>query len=614
MDAAQGVLGQVGRCNAKDIPLPDNTRTAADVCQSISTLLVTIHKICTADQLRPNQESNHVPKTQQSISTICQATTNLSKQEIHRIVHDIHNACISENDNTPYCANMESVIQARSMTKGEVITPMDKADSSLIRMCPVAYHAKIVKEMMMCPNLTNITGKQDCKAILTSMKQKYQELRLARRFPPRQGGLPHSYIKPKIKDPIEKNRVITSYSNYPMRKLLQLASKALTFCLRNLSRKHRHFCLHRLNDTKNMIRKFQQRWMKRFGTENRAQVKVVATDLKQMYTYLDHGEIIKAVMWLFEKIQFGSSKDTDVNGRRLRKRKILIKVSTEAPYRASFTSNDAVDSECVIFTLSDLYDIIAFDLENTYTTIGTQIFKQNKGCPMGGLLSSFYGNVTCCYHENAYLNQNRATADHLWGIRQMDDLTLFIVHGPDDDNAQANNERIQAEIQNAVYKGGLEAELQAPDEENQTKYVHKFAGHEIHTHKDLSDVYTTTLNENKQSVREEGRQTKIRYPNMYTYTNNHCKMGNIIGSVHRIRAQNTYLHDFTEAIHDLIAELKCINYSHATIKKCLYKLARQECWSDMLDNNLRMLSRRTAQPMQARTRTTPVKHRKLTRR
>ena len=99
--------------------------------------------------------------------------------------------------------------------------------------------------------------------------------------------------------------------------------------------------------------------------------------------------------------------------------------------------------------------------------------------------------------------------------------------------------------------------------------MYKFAGHKIHASKDIHDIYTTTLNENVPRIYTHNTQKKIRYPSRSTYVNNHVKIGNIIGSIHRIRQQNTYRADFTQAIRDLIQELKCIGYGTAMIKKCL---------------------------------------------
>lgn len=283
----------------------------------------------------------------------------------------------------------------------------------------------------------------------------------------------------------------------------------------------------------------------------------------------------------------------------------------EAPYKADFTPNQTSDGNCVIFTLDDLYWIIDFDLQNAYSSIGNQLFKQHIGCPIGGLLSSFYGNTTCAYHENMFLDDanNKHVRNHIWGIRQMDDLTLFVTHKKTDTNAERNVAYIKHAVQNNMYKGGLEAEIQAPDEDTTEKYVHKFAGHEIHTLKHRLNIYVTTLNENKTSIRTAKSQSKIRYPHWHTYTNVHSKVGNIIGSVHRIRTQNTYRRDFNEAIQDLIMELNCIGYPTTIIKNCMYKLARQQTWRIMLDETLSQLSKqRPLHPYDpAHTLTTPAK-------
>ena len=113
----------------------------------------------------------------------------------------------------------------------------------------------------------------------------------------------------------------------------------------------------------------------------------------------------------------------------------------------------------------------------------------------------------------------------------MDDLTLFIAHKKSDCNLNQDNNRIIEYVANNVYKGGLEAEIQEPAVDNETRYMHEFAGHELHTNKDLSDIYVRTLNVNRESVKHNRTQKKVRYPNMHTYMSRHSKIGNIIGSI-----------------------------------------------------------------------------------
>jgi hypothetical protein len=291
----------------------------------------------------------------------------------------------------------------------------------------------------------------------------------------------------------------------------------------------------------------------------------------------------------------------------MRKRKLFVKVDRAAPYQASFTDHQGSDGDHITFTFDELYDIIEFDLDNTYATIGNQIFKQDEGCPMGGLLSAFYGNNTCAYYENLFLEQSKMDT-RIWGIRQMDDLTLFSIHDTSNDECENEIKQLCLTVEHNLYRGGLEAEIQEPDFEDEHSYVIKFAGHKIHANKDLSDIYTTTLNENVPHIYTHGKQKKTRYPSKNTYINEHIKIGNIIGSVHRTRGQNTYRSDFTIAMRDMITELRIIGYTNNTIKKCLYRLARQvvprhggrpDEWKIMLEDNLNILLKNQRNPIHA---------------
>jgi DNA-binding transcriptional regulator YhcF (GntR family) len=167
---------------------------------------------------------------------------------------------------------------------------------------------------------------------------------------------------------------------------------------------------------------------------------------------------------------------------------------------------------------------------------------------------------------------------------------VILGHEKNDTDAKKNCERIKNQIEKNAYKGGLEAEVEKPTVDTERKYVHHFAGHEIHTMKDFSNIYTTTLNVNKEAIRNGEPQLKKRYPHNDTYINTHSKHGNIIGSIHRIREQNTFREHFTESIIDFINELRSIGYKKHTVKKCFYKLARQDKWAVMLKDSIRELS------------------------
>ena len=351
--------------------------------------------------------------------------------------------------------------------------------------------------------------------------------------------------------------------------------------------------------------------MKRYGKD--ASIRVVSTDLKQMYTFLAHIEIRRATLWVLENTRIARNKNNNQHNttRVLRTRPTFVQVDREAPYTARFTTNKGNDSNSVVFTLDDLYQIVCFDLDTTYSRIGNQIFIQKTGCPMGGFLSSFYGNTVCALHENEFLTRH-PRADAIQGIRQMDDLMLFIISTNANTNADADFKDLVHQISHNVYKGGLETEIQEATTETVHKYTHEFAGHVIHTHKRISrGLYATTLNVNQASVRQGRGQVKIRYPHMHTYVNRHSKTGNIIGTLHRLRNQNTYRKDFTAATHDFIAELQSIGYPSAMIKKCIYRMTHKEGWRQLLADVTSTWTRKYKRTSTTnRTRTTPKKYRR----
>lgn len=165
-----------------------------------------------------------------------------------------------------------------------------------------------------------------------------------------------------------------------------MASKALTFLFRNLNKNFEHFTLHELCDTKRIIERIKAKWKRR----NYKTVDVIATDPKQMYTFLDHNEIKQAMLWLLSNAHDQQPK----GNKRPRKREIPVQVQKLKPDEASYTWSKTPTDDTIIFSLSVLYNIVEYDLENSSSKVGNQIFRQTNGCPIGGLILSLYGNLT----------------------------------------------------------------------------------------------------------------------------------------------------------------------------------------------------------------------------
>ena len=146
-------------------------------------------------------------------------------------------------------------------------------------------------------------------------------------------------------------------------------------------------------------------------------------------------------------------------------------------------------------------------------------------------------------------------AKKIVGIRQMDDLIIFMAHEKKEKKKAKERKYLEKYITEQMYKGGLEAEIEKPEVETKEKFINHFAGLEIYTGKDFKDIYTRTLNPNRESIKRGEGQKKIRYPYSDTYADKHIKSGFIIGTLHRIKETCTYREHFTEEVMNFVLEL-----------------------------------------------------------
>ena len=61
--------------------------------------------------------------------------------------------------------------------------------------------------------------------------------------------------------------------------------------------------------------------------------------------------------------------------------------------------NTTQNENTVALTFNDLMNIYNLDLDYSFATSRGDIFYQKGGCPIGGLISAFYANTVCAYHE-----------------------------------------------------------------------------------------------------------------------------------------------------------------------------------------------------------------------
>ena len=472
------------------------------------------------------------------------------------------------------------ILHAKRELKDYIISEIDKNTGQLYAHCPALELTRLRDNIINCDNFDNRIGLTS-KFILDGIHEKYRRLNLHKIAPWTNGTLPYMYCTPKHKDPIKKTRIIASYFRYPLKKLYKLASKAGTWLLRSLPEKYRHFTLHKVGDVKKRLHEGLKQVTKQY--KDNTEIISFQTDVKQMYTFLCPQEIRKAITWLFEIMKTTCPKRSPYNTI------LAVSKAMDTKFPENVRWGRGTDEEhTVTMTFKNLQDIYDLDLDYSFSTTNGVVSYQSIGCPIGGFLSAFYANTVCAYHEWQLLQSLGSFSDNIYGIRQMDDLLVWIATEKNDDKTKIKAHSLKRKFlkTNGVYKGGLELEeekVQIQWKQGMKHFVHEFAGVHITVRARQPTVECTTLDKNEANIREGKGQIIARYPPWNSYTTEQSKKGVIMGTIHRIKEQNSSSQLAAQSLYKNYLEYREIGYPTQFYKDTLGRMTARSKDKDIID-------------------------------
>lgn len=123
-----GIIGKIGRSNAKNIPIPNTDNTIAEIRKSITTLLKQIQHI-------KNNEGNTIHTDQcQTLETLIAQITNTTMKKARKITDRIKNARDGARTCDEQDITIEQVFETKRALRKTVISIIDKANASLVVM------------------------------------------------------------------------------------------------------------------------------------------------------------------------------------------------------------------------------------------------------------------------------------------------------------------------------------------------------------------------------------------------------------------------------------------------------------------------------------------------
>jgi hypothetical protein len=480
------------------------------------------------------------------------------------------------------------VYESKRELKGMIISELDKNKGQLFASCPMAEKARLEQHIDNIANFDKRIGLTD-KYIIDGIYERYKSLGLDKLERWERGRVPRMYANPKEKAPEKKARIISSYFGFPLKRLFKEASRAGTWLLRMLPPEITHFTLHKVDQVKDRLEAAITHIREIYGSNT--ELSSFQTDVKQMYTFLDHGEICKAIKWLFDIMEKVSPKRAPYN------RLLTINRTATTKFPDNVRWGRGTDNETTVtMSFKNLMDIYKLDMNYAFTKSRNIVTYQTIGCPIGGYISAFYANVVCAYHEWQYMTTKAPKEIKIYGIRQMDDLLICIgtEQGNKTQQKMADKVRTTFMTKNEVYKGGLELEEEETKKENikgVTYNIHEFSGITVKFKTKNPTVTCRTLNKNTEHIKQHGTQKIVRYPHYESYTDNKSKQGIIIGTLNRIEKQNTTTKIGAQSMMENYTEYTTIGYDETTYTGPLQKEKRKQ--GDLRTNRRAEIADRT---------------------
>jgi hypothetical protein len=488
---------------------------------------------------------------------------NLSTKRQNRIIRDItgqihdsfggFSAFRKDNQVSPELSYDSvtdiDITTTKSQLKQYIICSADKNDGECIMICPYDYHKALTKTFIDDSHYEHVYD--SVEKILESFRLTYSRkkwFKLARYN--KKGKLPYVYINPKYKD-LNRYRPIMSYFNHPCRHVYKIAGTALTFLIMSIAEIYSHFNLFNITHMK----QFVERTNHKFSELNTDSIYALFVDINNMYSEMKHKTIMNAVVWLIG-ITLKNNRGRD---------RVAIRRNKHNKYFSHFgrSYNRFTHTEIHI---SELVEIIEYDMNNVIFTLGNVTLRQINGIPMGGFISAPEAQLVCIYSEVQFNESLGIDQKYVSGIRYMDDLSIFIAYNKNNHQSKERVMNILQKIIHNTYDDSLILEPQPCNSDNSYSYL------ECRVTINESKLYLAPLHKNWESICKYGKQKLYKLQRFDSYSNTNTKIAMIVGTLHRLNNNTMNEETLYESVIKLWTELRTLKYPIKSLKKALIKM------------------------------------------
>ena len=458
----------------------------------------------------------------------------------------------TQTPNTNSVTTVEEVYTTKRQLEGFILMPLDKNSGKTAVVCPVRYH-KMLTDLYVndSKHFTRQTYFTEAN-IINKWKHAYQHYKWNKIAAFHTGTLPYGYALAKYKD-TARSRIIASYANHPLRKVYQVAQYALMFSLKqtNIS----HFTLYKTQDLIDKCNEVVENHAHDYKDDTG--FFILLADIKEMFTKLPKAITRKAVSFVLENAQ-----------HKTRSQHITVQHTNSGKITCSFGKHtNKHEQKCISF--QQLFEVVSYDLRNAVFTVGTSIYFQKQGVPMGGFISSAEAICMCAYSEHTWLSSLTSLGQRLTAIRYMDDLLAFISFDRLSLQSKREAEKLRDALQSKCYPPPLTLKAEDLITRN-NKFCLRFLEAEVTVTN--NHISVSHYNKNIQHLLEHNRQKFKNIQAANSFSPKTSKIGVIFSRVLCIDALTPDLHNKVKAVGLFFLELRFLGYTSRTLQKVCWKM------------------------------------------
>ena len=359
-----------------------------------------LHKAAAADlaeELFCLRDKLGVPRSEESLvcAWLCQTWSAVPRQRHCRVPGGIH---------------VKTVLRARNMLKGLVGAPIDK--NRILYFCDVReYRQRLISVFIEDSRHYRLLPRSE-QELLSECAQQYDSYKWSRFCGFKQtGSLGYAQCLPKDKD-CSLNRPIVPNCGHPLARLFNMAARAFAYMLQNA--KFSHYNLFTTQQLVSDLARFSQDIADLVGSGEVIDVWLAQSDIKDMYTEIQHVDIENCVMEVHQR--WCTARMASV---------LTVAKSGRQGVSPGYTKNPRSAASMPVLAA---IQILLYELKHTYFHVGcSHIMQQIIGVSMGSKGGPALAWCVCMVNEIRFHESLGVDNRYIRVCRYFDDVLQLLL-------------------------------------------------------------------------------------------------------------------------------------------------------------------------------------------